>query len=148
MEDRHRCLQAGNGDKRTGFLQCSGIAISPLPSLRLPLFPRTSSLSGCRGSTAVPRIWSTRYPLTNRANVSARARAPFTCTRTYTSIACARKCIYIYVYTYIYMYIYIYIRVCSLDGSLPRTRQVHLHSRGVLVAQRERRLKRDTLVRR
>lgn len=80
-------------DKRTGFLQRAAIAISPLPSLRLFLFSwllffpaRSLYLCLCRGGAVVPRIWSTRYPLTNRANVSAGARTGRTQCRVHTEV--------------------------------------------------------------
>lgn len=83
-------------DKRTGFLQRAAIAISPLPSLRLSLssagcsFSRQSArslyLCLCCGGAVVPRIWSTRYPLTNRANVSAGARTGRTQCRVHTEV--------------------------------------------------------------
>lgn len=123
VEDRHRCLQAGSGDKRTGFLQCSGIAISPLPSLRPPA-PRSFS-------TDVLPVWlswhgrATNLEHQVSANEPCKRVSPCTCSlctyvytdkngtqyRVRTEVHIKHTYIYIYIlctHTYIYMYIYIY----------------------------------------
>lgn len=126
-------------DKRTGFLQRAAIAISPLPSLRLFLFywllffpaAGTFSLSlsvlWWRGRAAnLEHQVSANEPCKRVSRCSYRAhtvsRAHGSAYKAYTDTRVHRR---------------------GLDGSLPRTRQVHLHSRGVL-RRRGRRLKRDT----
>lgn len=126
-------------DKRTGFLQRAAIAISPLPSLRLFLFswllffPAVGSFSPSlsvlwwRGRAAnLEHQVSANEPCKRVSRCSYRAhtvsRAHGSAYKAYTDTRVHRR---------------------GLDGSLPRTRQVHLHSRGVL-RRRGRRLKRDT----